>query len=78
MPDFFVGDGRFTRAAHLSFGLFPLVAIPDAQQVMQVGGHLFIVTGAYGLPFERVHARANFGQDVMDALQIVLCLGQAA
>ncbi len=64
--------------AHFQAGFFPLIAILQPQQMVQVGGNLFVVLSASRLPFQRRQPRPNFGEDVVKAFQIVLRFLQAA
>ena len=72
LPRLFGEGGRLAPLAQQLFGLFPLVAIPDAQQVAQVVYHLLVALGTAGLPLERGKARPNLAQNVVDAQQIGL------
>ncbi len=47
-----------------------MVAVPDAQQLLQVIAHLIVILGAVHLALQAAHARAQFGQDVLHAFEV--------
>src|SRR5690606_11419022 len=70
--------GPLALLAQVGFSRFPLVAVPDAQQVAQIVLDLLVVAGAVCLPLQAAQPRSYLREDVMNALQIMLRLLQPA